>query len=855
MGPRVLLLDEDAPFLSEAQTSLESVGCDVTALRSGDSGLARAVTDRFDLVVASAELPAVNGFRLCNRIKKDAATKSVPVILLTGAVSAASAGGHRQLATRADVYLDKPVVMAELLAQVRAHAHGNRQSSDDERPTERMRAAQPLGAAPVLPLPSRSHGSSLPPPRPRAPTMAGVAPAPKTVPPAQRPPDGSATIHRLAKDLATARREAEATATLRARIAEMQRSMDQLTRELGEARAAAAAASTEVERLRRERTSRAPPPSSPPAADTTALREQLKDHDEQILALRTALDSEQQAAAEAWERVRLAEEAHRGLEKAVRARDDELAKAEKRFGATKVERDTAVRRAEDAARRAEKERTALAQAHEALESERTARAQNQAQLAQLSAAAERSTQEARDRMAAATAEHERMLAEKTAELRASYAAEIAGLTRQLTDARAAVEHAAPAARSEAERAVAAELQVAQRDFERRLEVTVAAGARALEDEKRARWQLGADRDRLAREVDELRASIESTAQGGVATDRRIEELERALARQREEAERRIGEAIGRERQGAADRVAHATADAAAAVALEQDRARRSVREAEEERDRGLVIAQQALAASEERRARDVAEARAAREAVLARLDHEQVKMELQRDAAIADATLELRLALVKAAKERDEAIAAARSQARVEMDAAVQAQREADRDEATAELRIELEGARAAAVSEMRRAHLAEIERLSSERNLEQAEAKARADTLDQALSAARDALEKERRARIEERTSAGARIDALEQLAGSRSEEVQQYRREADDLHGELAALEAEIAVLRTELTEMRRKFSEQTELARTADDQLERQRALLALARDTLAGAMGPGVEHGAEDGEKEG
>jgi len=120
MGLRVLLLDDDAPFVAEAQASLEGAGCEVTSLRSGDSGLARATTDRFDVVVVSAELPSVNGFRLCNRMKKDPAVRGVPVLLLTTGASASSAEAHRLQPTRADVYLQKPIVMAELVAQVRA---------------------------------------------------------------------------------------------------------------------------------------------------------------------------------------------------------------------------------------------------------------------------------------------------------------------------------------------------------------------------------------------------------------------------------------------------------------------------------------------------------------------------------------------------------------------------------------------------------------------------------------------------------------------------------------------------------------------------------------------------------------
>src|SRR5579871_611914 len=138
MGPRVLLLDDDEQFVADAQAALSGAGCEVTSLPSGDAGLARAVTDRFDVVVVSAELRGVNGFRLCNRMKKDQRVQAVPVLLLAGAASAAGVEGHRQLPTRADVYLMKPLEMSELLAQVRARAPAPA-SVSDQAPTEPRR--------------------------------------------------------------------------------------------------------------------------------------------------------------------------------------------------------------------------------------------------------------------------------------------------------------------------------------------------------------------------------------------------------------------------------------------------------------------------------------------------------------------------------------------------------------------------------------------------------------------------------------------------------------------------------------------------------------------------------------------
>ena len=114
MGLRVLLLDDDASFVAEAQASLEGIGCEVTSLRSGDSGLARATTDRFDLVVVSAELPSVNGFRLLQPHEEGPGRAGGAGVRADHGCVGAGAEGHRQLATRADVYLQKPVVMAEL---------------------------------------------------------------------------------------------------------------------------------------------------------------------------------------------------------------------------------------------------------------------------------------------------------------------------------------------------------------------------------------------------------------------------------------------------------------------------------------------------------------------------------------------------------------------------------------------------------------------------------------------------------------------------------------------------------------------------------------------------------------------
>jgi DNA-binding response OmpR family regulator len=994
MGPHLLLLDDDTAFIAEAQTSLTAIGCKVTALSSGDSGLARAVTDRFDLVLASAELRGVNGFRLCNRMKQDPRVRAVPVFLLTSEASASSVEGHRALPTRADVYLHKPIAMPELLAQVRSHVPALREPepSDDE-PTR-----------PGLTLARRSVGPPpLPPSRKRADTIVGVAPAPRTQPPPP-PKEGDGTIRRLAHELSAARREAEATAPLRARIAELQENMARLTLELGEARAAAAKAATEADGLRRYRASTPPPQSSPSTAGTASLRAAIQDRDQEILTLRASIESEQQTSAEAWERVRIAEEAAESLAQSARQRDEELGRSEKRNALALTERDSVARRAEEAVRRADRLKGEVEQARKQSEAREKDLASERAALAELRANIERSAVESKERLANAVAERDRAHAEQLGALRAEHESAGATLQRQLGDTRGALERAVAEARADAERSARTELEAARRDFERRLEVARGGRADLVEEAQRSLKTLTEERDWLVHEIQdaqstvdvlresatataarhaselsardaahaeearrlraeseavlatahkehdessgrlraeldatrgavqeraqelaelaaedqgrgaeavaELRArtealvrDLESTRRGlaaasddadlrvaaarsehavamtslqaardadtvrlrtehGQEIDRLLRELQEERARTDETRRLQPGVEVGRSehadalervRRDAAEQLARTHAESEAAVATAEERARETVRAAEQERDRQVLAAQQAAALAEERRVREVADARAAAEAALARLDHEQVKMELQRDAAIADATLELRLALARAAKDRDEAVAEARTHALEQSEVERSKESEERMHEAAEEMRIELEGARAAAVAETRRAHGAELQRLDQERLREQSSSKARLDAMEQALTSAREALERERRARLEERTSAAARIDALEGLVATRTEDAERLHHQSTEISSELPALEGEIVVLRTDLTEMRRKLDEQTSLARAAEDQLERHRVLLARTRDSLAEVLGTGADDPTDDSEE--
>jgi two-component system, OmpR family, alkaline phosphatase synthesis response regulator PhoP len=114
---RRLLLVEDEPGLVLTLTDrLAGEGYGVETSADGESGLARAASEAFDLVLLDVMLPRMNGFDVLRELRRRGI--DTPVILLTarGQVVDKVVG----LKLGADDYVTKPFEMMELLARVEA---------------------------------------------------------------------------------------------------------------------------------------------------------------------------------------------------------------------------------------------------------------------------------------------------------------------------------------------------------------------------------------------------------------------------------------------------------------------------------------------------------------------------------------------------------------------------------------------------------------------------------------------------------------------------------------------------------------------------------------------------------------
>jgi CheY-like chemotaxis protein len=114
--PSILVVDDDEAGRYATCRILEKANFSVVEAPDGSSALT-AVADRPDLVLLDLQLPDVDGFEVCRRIKSAPATASIRVLPFT-AVFKNDADRRRAFEAGADGFLIRPIPAGELVATV-----------------------------------------------------------------------------------------------------------------------------------------------------------------------------------------------------------------------------------------------------------------------------------------------------------------------------------------------------------------------------------------------------------------------------------------------------------------------------------------------------------------------------------------------------------------------------------------------------------------------------------------------------------------------------------------------------------------------------------------------------------------
>jgi diguanylate cyclase (GGDEF)-like protein/PAS domain S-box-containing protein len=118
---KLLIVDDSEDIQELVRVWLDGQALDFSSCENGPDALVTAARLRPDLILLDVDLPGMDGFEVCRRLKADPITSDIPVVFLTGA--AATAEKLRGLEMGATDYVTKPFDPAELRARVRASLH------------------------------------------------------------------------------------------------------------------------------------------------------------------------------------------------------------------------------------------------------------------------------------------------------------------------------------------------------------------------------------------------------------------------------------------------------------------------------------------------------------------------------------------------------------------------------------------------------------------------------------------------------------------------------------------------------------------------------------------------------------
>ena len=118
MSRKVLIVEDEFDFGSVVAMNLRHAGFETIVARSGEMAIAEAHRHHPDIVLLDLMLPDIPGTEVCRRLKSDATTRAVPVIMVTARGEEIDRVVGLELG--ADDYVVKPVSMRELVLRVNA---------------------------------------------------------------------------------------------------------------------------------------------------------------------------------------------------------------------------------------------------------------------------------------------------------------------------------------------------------------------------------------------------------------------------------------------------------------------------------------------------------------------------------------------------------------------------------------------------------------------------------------------------------------------------------------------------------------------------------------------------------------
>ncbi|MBW4564557.1 MAG: hybrid sensor histidine kinase/response regulator [Mojavia pulchra JT2-VF2] len=137
----VLIVDDNPTNLSILSQALKSAGFAVRVAEDGESAIELVQHKLPALILLDVQMPGIDGFETCQRLKADSLTQNIPIIFMTALAD--TENKLKGLSLGAVDYIPKPFEQAEVIARVRMHLQLKQLTDNlEQKVTERTIALQ-----------------------------------------------------------------------------------------------------------------------------------------------------------------------------------------------------------------------------------------------------------------------------------------------------------------------------------------------------------------------------------------------------------------------------------------------------------------------------------------------------------------------------------------------------------------------------------------------------------------------------------------------------------------------------------------------------------------------------------------
>lgn len=115
-GTRVLIIEDSKTIVAALRKFLRSAGCETSEALDAESGLAQLQLAPPELIFLDIMLPGMNGFAALRAIRRDPATRNIPVIMMSGNEQAMEQFHGTRIG--ADDFMKKPFARYEVFSRI-----------------------------------------------------------------------------------------------------------------------------------------------------------------------------------------------------------------------------------------------------------------------------------------------------------------------------------------------------------------------------------------------------------------------------------------------------------------------------------------------------------------------------------------------------------------------------------------------------------------------------------------------------------------------------------------------------------------------------------------------------------------